>query len=63
MKNKFTILQSVKPVYLVKRTDDETLSTIDKIVTVCAALIYVLTCPSQLYHPKIYVHVHAFYCT
>ena len=38
MKNKFTILQSVIPVSLVKRTDDETISTIDKIVTVCAAL-------------------------
>ena len=38
MKNKFAILQGVIPVSLVKRTEDETVSTIDKIVTVCAAL-------------------------
>ena len=38
MKNKFTILQSIIPVSLVKCTDDKTVSTIDKIVTVCAAL-------------------------
>ena len=38
MKNKFTILQGVIPVSLVKRSDDETVSTIDKIVMVCAAL-------------------------
>ena len=37
-KNKFTILQGVIPVSLVKRTDDETVSTIDKIVTVRTAL-------------------------
>ena len=37
MKNKFTILQSIIPVSLVKCTD-KTVSTIDKIVTVCAAL-------------------------
>ena len=35
---KFTVLQSVIPVSLVKRTDDERVSTIDKIVTVSAAL-------------------------
>ena len=38
MKNKFTILQSIIPVSLVKCTDDKTVSTIDKIVTVCAAV-------------------------
>ena len=37
MKNKFTILQSIIPVSLVKCTDDKTVSTIDKIVSVCSS--------------------------
>ena len=38
LKNKYTLLQGVLPVNLVKHKQDATASSIDKIVTVCAAL-------------------------
>ena len=38
LKTKYTILQSVLPITLVKHAHDQTVSNIDKIVTVCAAL-------------------------
>ena len=38
MKKKYTILQSVLPVSLIKHTGDENYATIDRILTVCASL-------------------------
>ena len=38
MKKKYTILQSVLPVSLIKHTRDENYATIDRILTVCASL-------------------------
>lgn len=38
MKNRYTILQSRLPVSLIKRKGDEDIATVDKLLTVCAAL-------------------------
>ena len=44
IKNKYTILQSTLPISLIKHKCDSDYANIDKILTVCAALINV--CPS-----------------
>ena len=38
LRNKYTILQGVLPITLVKRPSDTNVATIDKVVTVAAAL-------------------------
>ena len=38
MKNRYTILRSRLPVSLIKRKGDEDIATVDKLLTVCAAL-------------------------
>ena len=38
MKNRYTILQSRLPVSLIKRKGNEDIATVDKLLTVCAAL-------------------------
>lgn len=38
LKNRYTILQSTLPISLIKRPSDGDVTTIDKIMTVCAAL-------------------------
>ena len=44
LKQKYTILQNVLPISLIQDDNDETQSTIDKIVTVCCACVNM--CPS-----------------
>ena len=39
LRNKYTILQGVIPITLIKRPSDTSVATIDKIVTISAALI------------------------
>ena len=46
LKNKYTILQSTLPVSTLKCNDGKETSLIDKIVTVCAALVNL--CPSVI---------------
>ena len=46
LKNKYTILQSTLPVSILKCNDGKETSLIDKIVTVCAALVNL--CPSVI---------------
>ena len=38
MKNRYTILQSQLPVSLIKRREDKDTATVDKLLTICAAL-------------------------
>ena len=38
MKNRYTILQSRLPVSLIKRRGDKDTATVDKLLTICAAL-------------------------
>ena len=44
LKQKYTILQNVLPISLIQDENDETQSTIDKIVTVCCTCVNM--CPS-----------------
>jgi len=44
LKQKYTILQNVLPISLIQDENDDTQSTIDKIVTVCCACVNM--CPS-----------------
>ena len=46
IKNKYTILQSTLPVSTLKCNDGKETSLIDKIMTVCAALVNL--CPSVI---------------
>ena len=38
LKNRYTMLQGTLPISLVKRPSDSDITTVDKVMTVCAAL-------------------------
>lgn len=39
LKNKYTLLQSILPVNIIKHKDDSEFTNIDKVLTICAALV------------------------
>lgn len=39
LKNKYTLLQSILPINMIKHKDDSEFANIDKVLTICAALV------------------------